>query len=66
MMQFGRAVRFYHSPSFDFIKMETFLILSLFYFLGFSSVVDEKDKVAQAVQEFTKAVVDANESKLPQ
>ncbi|WP_194973179.1 nuclear transport factor 2 family protein [Aquiflexum lacus] len=43
--------------------MKTLLILSLFYFLGFSSMVDEKEKVSQAVQEFAKAVVEADESK---
>jgi ketosteroid isomerase-like protein len=43
--------------------MKTLLLISFFYFLGTHTAIDEKDKVAQAVQEFAKAVVDADESK---
>jgi ketosteroid isomerase-like protein len=43
--------------------MKTLLLISLFYFFAFNGVIDEKEKVAQAVQEFAKAVVDADESK---
>lgn len=43
--------------------MKTLLLVSLFYVVGFFSIADEKEKVNQAVQEFAKAVVDADESK---
>lgn len=43
--------------------MKTLILLSIVFFIGFSSAIDDKDKVNQAVQEFAKAVVEADESK---
>jgi ketosteroid isomerase-like protein len=44
--------------------MKTLLLLIiLFNFNGFTAAIDEKAKVSQAVQEFAKAVVEADESK---
>jgi ketosteroid isomerase-like protein len=43
--------------------MKAFILLSIVYFIGFSSAIDDKAKVNQAVQEFAKAVVEADESK---
>jgi ketosteroid isomerase-like protein len=43
--------------------MKILVLISLFNLLGFYTAFDESEKVAKAVQEFTKAVVDADESK---
>jgi ketosteroid isomerase-like protein len=43
--------------------MKTLILLSIVFFIGFSSAIDDKDKVNQAVQEFAKAIVEADESK---
>ena len=43
--------------------MKILVLISLFSFIGSYAVSNEMEKVAQAVQEFTKAVVDADESK---
>jgi ketosteroid isomerase-like protein len=43
--------------------MKILVLISLFNLLGFYAAFDESEKVAKAVQEFTKAVVDADESK---
>jgi len=43
--------------------MKILLLVSLLYFPGTYATLDEKDKVAQALQKFTIAVVEADESK---
>ena len=43
--------------------MKILVLISLFSFIGSYAVSNETEKVAQAVREFTKAVVDADESK---
>jgi len=43
--------------------MKILVLISLFSFMGVFAAFDEKVKVAQAVQEFTKAIVDGDESK---
>ncbi|SMD45618.1 protein of unknown function [Aquiflexum balticum DSM 16537] len=43
--------------------MKILVLISFFNLLGFYAAFDESEKVAKAVQEFTKAVVDADESK---